>query len=297
MERSLHRRLTLIVLGTVLLLGAGAAPAARPERIITMAPNLTEIVFSLGAGERLVAVSKYSDYPHAARALPRAGGFINPDIERVLAYQPDLVILRDYSTRLEEKLRAFSIPVLRVHDESISDIMETIRSIGEALGTEPEAARLTASIERDLEQFRRRPEPARRPRVLLVTGRSPGTLQNLYTTGRGTFLHEMIRLAGGENLFGDSRIPYPKLSKEEIIARDPEVIVEPVSATSYNGARPDLGVWQRLGSLSAVRSGRLHLLEGDYVLIPGPRIGQALRDLDRVIRAYDKEPPSFGQTE
>ena len=285
------------MLGTVLLLGAGAAPAARPERIITMAPNLTEIVFSLGAGERLVAVSKYSDYPHAARALPRAGGFINPDIERVLAYQPDLVILRDYSTRLEEKLRAFSIPVLRVHDESISDIMETIRSIGEALGTEPEAARLTASIERDLEQFRRRPEPARRPRVLLVTGRSPGTLQNLYTTGRGTFLHEMIRLAGGENLFGDSRIPYPKLSKEEIIARDPEVIVEPVSATSYNGARPDLGVWQRLGSLSAVRSGRLHLLEGDYVLIPGPRIGQALRDLDRVIRAYDKEPPSFGQTE
>ncbi len=296
MAQGLHRRLAPALLGAILLLGAGAAPVVPPARIITMAPNLTEIVFSLGVGERLVAVSEYSDYPPAARALPRAGGFINPDIERVVAYEPDLVILRDYSTRLEEKLRAFSIPVLRVRDESISDIMVAIRNIGEALGTEPEATRLMAAIEEDLEQFRRRPEPAHRPRVLLVTGRSPGTLQDLYAPGNGTFLHEMIHLAGGENLFGDSKIPYPKLSKEEIIARDPEVIVEPVSATSYSGARPDLELWKGLSSLSAVRFGRLHLLEGDYILIPGPRIGQALRDLDGVIRAYGKEPPSSGQT-
>jgi len=250
-----------------------------------MAPNLTEIVFALGAGSRVVAVSEYSDYPQEARALPRVGGFINPDIERVLAYQPDLVILRDYSTRLEEKLRAFDVAVLRVHDESIADILDSIRAIGDALGVRERALSLAASIEKDLDTFRGRPEPAHRPRVLLVTGRSPGSLQDLYAPGRGTFLDELIRLAGGENLFGDSRIPYPKLSKEEIIARDPEVIVEPVCATSYKGGSPDLEVWHALGSVSAVRNGRLHLLKGDYLLIPGPRIGRALRDLERVIRS------------
>jgi iron complex transport system substrate-binding protein len=159
------------VLMAVVLLASAPAFADEPARIITMAPNLTEIVFALGAGDRLVAVSEYSDYPKEASALPHTGGFINPDIERVLAYQPDLVILRDYSTRLERKLIAFGISVLRVRDESIADILETIRAIGDALGVGPQALRLIASIEDDLEPFRRRPEPAHRPRVLLVPAR------------------------------------------------------------------------------------------------------------------------------
>lgn len=262
----------------------GAPPAGEPRRVVTMAPNLTEIVFALGAGERLVAVSEYSDYPPEAKRLPTLGGFINPDIERILAHRPDLVIVRDYSRRLEQKMRAFGVPVLRVRDRAISDILETIREIARALGVEERGAALARSLEREVDSYRVRPEPARRPRVLLVAGRSPGTLQDLYAPGKGTFLDEMIRLAGGENLFGDSAIAYPKVSKEEIIARDPEVILEPASATSYSGARPDPADWKALGTLSAVRSGRIHVLEGDYLLIPGPRLGQALRDLERVIR-------------
>jgi iron complex transport system substrate-binding protein len=257
-----------------------------------MAPNLTEIVFALGAGGRLVAVSDYSDYPPEARALPRLGGFLNPDVEQVLARKPDLVILRDYSAALEDKLAAFQVPVLRVRDEGIGDILKAIRSVGEALGEPGRGEALAASIERELEEYRRRPEPARRPRVLLVAGRSPGTLQDLFAPGAGTFLDELIRLAGGENLFGDSRIPYPKVSKEEVIARDPEVILEPVSATAYAGARPDPADWKALGGVSAVRSGRVRILFGDHLLIPGPRLLEALRDVERAIRLGDEAPPA-----
>jgi iron complex transport system substrate-binding protein len=271
--------------------GQTAPAGAPPRRIITMAPNLTEIVFALGAGERLVAVSEYSEFPPEAKTLPRVGGFINPDIEQLLALHPDLVILRDYSKGLEEKLRRFEVPVLPVRDEAIADILSAIREIGAALGASERAGRLAASLEQELETYRRRPEPARRPRVLLVAGRSPGTLQDLYAPGAGTFLDELIRLAGGANLFGDSKIPYPKLSKEEIIARDPEVILEPVSATSYAAAAPDPEVWKELGGVSAVRSGRIHVLPGDHLLIPGPRLGQALRDMEAAIRGSGAGPP------
>ncbi|MEE9217987.1 MAG: helical backbone metal receptor [Acidobacteriota bacterium] len=265
--------------------GVSVAEREQPERVITMAPNLTEIVFALGAGGRLVAVSEYSDFPEAARELPRLGGFINPDIEGVLAYRPDLVILRDYSTRLESKLGAFGVPVLRVRDEAIADVLEAIRTIGAVLSLEARAEAMVASIEAELETYRRRAEPSHRPRVLLVAGRSPGTLQDLFAPGGGTFLDELIRLAGGANLFGDSAIPYPKVSKEEIIARDPEVILESVRASNHPGSDPDLSVWRMLGPVTAVRQGRIHLLRGDHLLIPGPRLLHTLRDLERAIHA------------
>lgn len=270
----------------------GAVPTEGPRRVITMAPNLTEIVFALGAGDRLVGVSEYSDYPPEAKRLPRLGGFINPDIEQVLARGPDLVILREHSRALEEKLRAFRIAVLRVKDDAIADILRAIRDIGRALGLEERAGALASSLEAEVDSYRRRGDPEHRPRVLLVAGRAPGTLQDLYAPGPGTFLDEMIRLAGGANLFGDAKIAYPKVSKEEIIARDPEVILEPVSASSYSGARPDPADWRVLATVSAVRQGRIHTLEGDYLLIPGPRLGQALRDLERAIRAPGAPPPS-----
>ena len=257
-----------------------------------MAPNLTEIVFALGAGERLVAVSEYSDYPPEARRLPRLGGFLNPDVEAILALRPDLVIVRDYSRRLEEKMAAFGVPVLRVRDEAIADILVAVREVGRALGLPERAGALAAALEREVDSYRLRPEPEHRPRVLLVAGRTPGSLQDLYAPGAGTFLDEMIALTGGSNVFGDSKIAYPKLSKEEIIARDPEVILEPVSATSYAGTRPDPADWKVLGTVSAVRSGRVHVLEGDYLLIPGPRLGLALRDLERAIRGAHAQAPA-----
>jgi iron complex transport system substrate-binding protein len=263
----------------------GPAAPGPPARVVTMAPNLTEIVFALGAGKRLVAVSDYSEHPPEARALPRLGGFLNPDVEQVLARRPDLVILRDYSAALEEKLAAFQVPVLRVRDEGIADILKAIRAVGKALGEERRGEALAGSIERELDAYRKRPEPARRPRVLLVAGRSPGTLQDLYAPGAGTFLDDLIRLAGGANLFGDSRIPYPKVSKEEVISRDPEVIIEPVTATSYAGSPPDPADWQALGGVSAVRHGRVRILAGDHLLIPGPRLVEALRDIERAIHA------------
>ncbi len=271
---------------------APAAARAAPGRVITMAPNLTEIVFALGAGERLVAVSEYSDYPPEARRLPRLGGFLNPDVEAILALRPDLVIVRDYSRRLEEKMAAFGVPVLRVRDEAIADILVAVREVGRALGLPERAGALATALEREVDSYRLRPEPEHRPRVLLVAGRTPGSLQDLYAPGAGTFLDEMIALTGGSNVFGDSKIAYPKLSKEEIIARDPEVILEPVSATSYAGTRPDPADWKVLATVSAVRRGRVHVLEGDYLLIPGPRLGLALRDLERAIRGAGAGAPA-----
>jgi len=299
----LCRLALLVVLAAAALPACGraergpAAGAPSPRRVITMAPNLTEIVFALGAGDRLVAVSDFSDFPAAAQALPHLGGFVNPDIEQVLAHKPDLVILRDYSRSLEQKLAAFRVPVLEVRDEAIADIARTMREVGRALGLAPRGEALAAALERELDSYRRSPEPHHRPRVLLVAGRTPGTLQNLYAPGAGSFLDEMIRLAGGANLFADSKVPYLRVSKEEIIARDPEVIVEPVSASSYGGKKPAAADWRALGTVAAVRSGRVYALEGDYMLIPGPRLGLALRDLARVVRTGAGPAPSAAASE
>lgn len=249
----------------------GDRAAAGCERLLTLAPNLTELAFALGLGDRVVGVSDYSRWPAEAARLPRVGGLFDPSFEAMVALQPDLAVALPSEEDVAAKLRAVEVDVLTLSIESLDDVAAAGRTFARRCGV----AEAGEELARDLE--RRLAPPDRPPlsgeTVALVVGRPPGRLADLYLAGPGTFLDELIRRLGGENAFADSGVRYPQVSPEEILAREPDWIVElhgePVDDERRRAQAAD---WQRFPQLPAVREGRVVVLGADYALVPGPRL-------------------------
>jgi iron complex transport system substrate-binding protein len=256
--------------------GAGTAQSL-PSRIVSFGPNTTEVLFALGAGDRVVGVSEFCTYPPEAQTRPRLGGLLDPNLEQLLALRPDLVVAQSRNDRLEETCRERGIPYLRVEMNDLDSIDEGIRRIGMAIGAEVEAAALPSQIREGLLELARKVQGRPRPRVFISFGRTPGTMTGLTTVSRGSFIHQLVEIAGGRNIFADAPAPYPQISKESLIRRKPEVIIElrpneRPSAERWAQLRAD---WQRLAMLPAVRSGRIHIQNEDFLVIPGPRVVRA----------------------
>lgn len=251
-----------------------------------MAPNLVEVVFALGAGERVIAVPEYTSWPPEALALPSAGGYFNPNFERITALKPDLVLLQGRHEKLELYCLERRIPVLHLSMESLASIKEGILAVGKALELEERAGVLIAQMEGDLEKIRARASGGRTPRVLIVLGRIPGTLSQIMTAGKGSFLTELVALAGGENVFAGHPNPYPMISKESVLVRKPEIILEFMPEGA--GKNPDfyLKDWEKIGSLPASREGSMYLLTDRVFLVPGPRIAEAA---ERLAKIFEEE--------
>ncbi len=254
------------------------------HRMICASPSITEIVFSLGAGSRVVGVSAFSFYPPEAQAVTQIGGQINPNRERILSLEPDLVIIQGRHQMLDRFCREQGIPILSVEIDRIEHITSAIQRIGEVLDAETAAEHLATGIRQQLADLARKTQ-SRPPRsVFLGLGHTPGDLTGLMTTGSGTFLHELIELAGGRNIFADAPGTYPRISKEALVRRRPDVIIEVLA----EGISPDNQVllkadWERLATLPAVQAGRIHFLTDDYLLIPGVRIAQTAKRLAAAI--------------
>lgn len=257
----------------------GAVPAARqaaPQRIVCMAPCIAEAVFALGAGGRVVAVSQYTVYPPEAAARPTVGAVFNPNLERIASLKPDLVIVQEKHDKVEELCRARGIEVLRVEMLQVRTILEGIRTLGDRLGCPERAAALDAQIEGELAAVRRRVAGRPKVKVFLGVDRQPGSLKGLFTVGRASFLTELLDVAGGRNTFDDTESAYPAAQTEALLERAPEVILEtypsqPLSDEKRRALRAD---WQALGAIPAVRDGRIEFITDDYIVVPGPRIGQ-----------------------
>lgn len=288
---------------------AGAAPSAGSEkegaatsgvgnsrRIVSLAPSVTETLFALGAQDQLVAVSRYCDHPAAARALPRAGDYLRPSIETIVSLQPDVVIGVETPANREkvEELQRLGIRVEIVPEHSLEDTWRSIRAVGKAAGKEERAEALVAELQAELDAVRDAVAPLPARRVLVVVGHDP-----LVAVGEGLYLDQLIEIAGGTNVTRDlgrySRAPgaepgeghatalgpWPRLSLETVIASGPEVIIDGAMGTeSVESLR---AWWSRFGSVPAVRDGRIRQQEGDALLRPGPRLGEAARQLARLI--------------
>jgi ABC-type Fe3+-hydroxamate transport system substrate-binding protein len=277
------KRLLLIL--TVACLALGAAPDPAPRRVISLIPAATEMIFAMGAGSRLIAVSSYDTFPPEATKLPKVGALLDPDTERILAMRPDLVILYGTQIELRRSLDRASVAYYTYEHRAMPDIMATIRSIGARIGDTAQANALATSMEQALAGVRATVAGRRRPRTMLVFERDRSSLQNIYASGGYGFLADLLDAAGGDNVFSDLKQQSVQASTEMILARRPDVIIElryGQSAKDSNPAR-DLRPWDALGSVPAVKAKQIHLLIGDQYVVPGPRIVDAARQLGRVL--------------
>ena len=271
----------LIAVFAALLLASGmggqssGASSAAAERIVSLVPAVTEMLYAFGAGPRVVAVSSYDTYPAAVQQLPKVGALLDPNVERILALKPDLVVVYGSQDDLKQQLTRARIRFFDYRHAGLSDIVSTIRALGAQTGDGPAADALAATIERGLDDIRARARTRPRPRTLLVFGRERLALRGVYASGGVGFLHDMLETAGGANVFAAVKLQAVQASTEQILAARPDVIVEARAANSAfpSGEREaELNVWKALASIPAVRSGRVHFLFDDRIVIPGPRV-------------------------
>ena len=245
--------------------------ANTPARIVSLAPSVTETLFALGAGDEVVGVSQYCDYPPAARSRARVGTFLTPDLEAIVALRPTLVIGLGLSSDQRE-LRAIaemSSPVMTVRDDSLDEIEDNITQIGGRIGRTSEAQTLLARIRSQVDAVRDRVAKAPRVRVLMLVGHRP-----LVAVGRGTYLDQLLRLAGGDNIAdAGSAQQWPQLSIEYIVAMRPEVILD--GEMGSDAASPS-NFWNRFPTIPAVRNHRVYGYPEDPIDHPGPRVGISL---------------------
>ena len=294
------KRLALVILAVLIWCGASAYATLRgpqgsarqePEtqgarRIVSIVPALTEILFAIGAGPRVVAVSSYDDFPPAVTSLPRVGALLDPDVERILALRPDLVVSYGSQTDLQGQLERARIRVFSYRHAGLAGLFETIGALGTATGRKQDADRLARTLRAQLDEIRARVKGRGRPRTLLIFERDPLSLRGLYVSGGRGFLHEMLDIAGGDNVFADLQREAVQPSQETLLMRAPDVIIE-VRATGLLPAATfaveERKVWAPLGSIPAVRHNRIHVLDGEHLVVPGPRVAQGTEALARAL--------------
>ncbi len=249
-----------------------------PERIVSLAPSLTEIAFSLGLGGKVVGVTDFCDYPPEARARPKIGGMVNPSLEAIVALKPDLVLATTEGNRPETVagLERLGIAVYVVNPKCIEGVLSSIEGIGRATGTEEAAMELVKGIRKRLNEVAGRLKGISHLRVLYLIWPEP-----LIVPGKETLINDLIQRAGGENISGNESIPYPLFSMEEVVARRPEVII--VSSKHGEGDIERLVQNWRRFKVPAVGQGRVHFVNGDLINRPGPRIAEGLEALARMI--------------
>jgi len=250
-----------------------------PKRIISLAPNLTEILFTLKLDREIVGVSIHCNFPEAAKTKPRVGSYISLDFEKILSLKPDLILATGAGNTLEmvERLEKLGIPVYVIFPRNFDGILTSIHHVGQVLGREREAqetiSNMQARRQRVIEGTRGLP----RPRVFLQIGEAP-----IVTVGKGSFADDLIHLAGGENIAAGDGNMYPRLGFEEILRRVPEVII--ISSMNPKGSYEKLlHEWARWKSIPAVQNDRLYLVDSDLIDRPSPRIIDGLEEMARII--------------
>ena len=260
-----------------------------PQRIISLAPSNTEILFALGLGDRVVGVTEFCDYPEAAKAKPKIGGFTTVDMESVVALEPDLILAGNiHQDETIPKLESLGLTVFALAPQTVDGVLENITLVGEITGSSQEAAQLVASLEARIKAITDQTDSlseSQRPGVFYILWHDP-----LMTVGSEARIHELIVKAGGINIAQDLTGDYPTISLEAVILANPQVII----AGSGHGTGED-STFQFaktepiLEDTDARRHGRVYEIDADLPSRPGPRIVDALEELARLIH-----PEIFG---
>ncbi|AKJ64365.1 ABC transporter substrate-binding protein [Kiritimatiella glycovorans] len=265
-----------------------SAPADRdrpPERIVSLAPSITEMLFALGLGSKVVGVSRFADYPPAVEDLPRVGGYVDPDYERILKLNPDLVCVVDTDAQGIEALRDLGLRVAALPHQDIEDIYRALGKLGRIFGVPERAEALNRRLRERGKALTRAADGDERPATLICISRRAGrgVPAEVIAIGPETFYHELLVRAGGRNVYEGS-LRYPTLSYESLVRLDPEVIIDVhpygQSAAEIDTLRND---WEGADALTAVRRDRVYIYTARHAAIPGPRFVKVLEDFVEMI--------------
>jgi iron complex transport system substrate-binding protein len=286
---------SLSLLSLVILLGTSTSyPATRtfkdevgrevtfsfpPKKIVSLAPNITEILFSLGLDEEIVGVSIHCNFPEKAKSRVRVGSYISLDFERITSLKPDLVIATGAGNTREmvDRLEKLGFKTYVIFPKNFNDILESIAHIGQVVNREKEARGIIEGMRKRSQRVIELTGDLPRPKVFIQIGDAP-----VVTVGKGSFADDLIRLAGGENVAGKEKEVYPRFGMEEILKRAPEVIV--ISSMNPKADyQKTFQEWARWKTIPAVKNGRIHLIDSDLLDRPSPRIVDGLEELAKVL--------------
>ena len=263
------------------------APAKEYHRIISMAPNITEVIFALGLQNKLVGVTNFCTYPPQAKQIAKVGGYLNPNYEALLTLKPDLVILLPEQANVKQYIEELHIPVLEVDNKKVEDIIQSISAIGYTCGAKQQADSIIADLHRRIELVENRVNGLPRSRVMISIGRTvgSGTLGEVYAAGKTTYYDELLTYAGAVNAVESELVSYPVLSAEGIIRINPDIIIDFVLDNVRNGLSDEQikADWQAVQQVTAFKNNRFHIFNQGYAVIPGPRFIQLLEELSFVI--------------
>jgi iron complex transport system substrate-binding protein len=250
----------------LIILWAAFAGAAPPHRIVSVSPNLTEILYGLGVFDRVVGVTDYCTYPPEAKLRERVGGWSTPNLERIVRLHPDLVVLTEAQAPiLSYNLKQLGIRSLVAPGQSVSDVFSAINEVGAAVGKQHEAQILAASTRATLDRVRKQTSVRARPTVIVAVDRSPGSLRGLYVATRGSYLADLVEIAGGHVVVPPTSSGYSQLSKEKLITLDADFVLELRPGSSAKDAQSARADWQQLPALKVVRNSRVYELTEDFI--------------------------------
>lgn len=243
-----------------------------PQRIVSLAPGITETLYSLGLDDKIAGVTTFCDWPVAARKKPRIGGFSNPSLEKIVSLKPDLIIATADGNRKEtvQQLERLGLPVYVTNASSINGFLKSILNIGKITNREKEADKLVKRLQKRLNNIARQIRGKNKPRVFFQLGLEP-----VFTVGRGTLIHEIIERAGGINVAGQDIARYPVYSAEGIIGTSPEIIIF-APMVNDNNFKAVKRFWKKIGEIPAVKNNKIYPIDADLINRASPRIFDAI---------------------
>ncbi|MEA2014738.1 MAG: cobalamin-binding protein [Thermodesulfobacteriota bacterium] len=249
-----------------------------PQRIVSLAPNITETLFALGLDEKIVGVTKFCDYPQGTASKRKVGGLVNPSLERIVSLNPNLVIGTADGNRKEtvERLERAGLPVYIVNPGNLGETLKMILDLGEITGRKDEASRLVDNLRKRIDHVTLLTKNSPRPAVFFQVGKD-----TIITAGKNTLIDGLIKSAGGKNIAGDSTTRYPRFSMETIILKNPDIII--ISSAKNASSASIEKTWGKWKDITAVKKGNLYVIDPDLTNRPAPRIVDGLETLAGII--------------
>ena len=267
-----------------LAVALAAAAADIPQRIVSLSPDLTEVLYGVGAFSRVVGVSNYDTYPPETAKLPHLGPLHSPNLEQLIGVKPDLVVINSAQAPfLEDTLKQLNLRILKTSNRSLDEVFSSILAIGHATGNDREADKLAATTRQGLDRVARKTAGAAKPRIVLIVDRTPGTLRDLYSATDGSFLAELVGIAGGRMAMPPAKTGYTKLVKEDLLASNPDIIIEFIQGPKSRFSGDPLDAWKEMPELKALRTHQIHDVNEDFVPHASQRMVQTAELFARII--------------